>query len=85
VGGISVGEVDGPHLLPQPDQLRVAVPGKRLKDGATATLIVIYCPEQRAWVFYIDSNPRQAVIVPVSDVDPVTRLLGAGPQREGVL
>lgn len=74
-------EIQGPHLHPQPEQVRVAVGGKRwdaegLKlTGGNSTLIVIYCPRSKAWVFYLDSDPRTAVLIPAAETTPIARLL----------
>jgi hypothetical protein len=70
-----VGEVEGPHLLPQPTQVRAAVSGQRLDGLGGATLIVIYSPKHGAWAFYLDSDPRQAVLISVSKIGPLVRLL----------
>lgn len=47
--------------------------------GGRATVIVIYCPLSRAWVFYLDSDPRQAVLIPVDSAGPLVELLQRGP------
>ena len=78
-------EVQGPHLHPQADQVRAAASGKRwdaegLKlTGGSSTLIVIYCPISDAWVFYLDSNPRTAVLIPRADAAPIAALLTGRP------
>jgi hypothetical protein len=80
-----VDEVQGPHLHPQSEQVRAAASGKRwdaegLKlTGGSSTLIVIYCPISNAWVFYMDSDPRTAVLIPVDDVAPIVHLLSRRP------
>lgn len=66
----------GPHSeVPQNEQVRAAIPGRRVSDGAPATLIVIWSPERAAWSFYIDSDPGQQVAVPVTAVGPLLELL----------
>jgi hypothetical protein len=69
----------GPHAeVPQNEQLRVAIPGRRLSDGSPSTLIVICSPERNAWCFYIDSDPERQVAVPVGEVGPLVELLNGG-------
>jgi hypothetical protein len=66
----------GPHAeVPQNEQLRVAVPGRRVPDGLPSTLIVICSPERNAWCFYIDSDPGQQIAVRVDQVGPLVELL----------
>lgn len=73
-GVVQLVDLPGPHAeVPQNEQLRVAIPGRRLSDGAPSTLIVIYSPERAAWVMYLDSDPRQALSL--VEVGPLLELL----------
>jgi hypothetical protein len=73
---VHVLERPGPHAeVPQNEQVREALPGRRLSDGATSTLIVIYSPARNAWVFYLDSDPDRAMSVPVREIGPLVELL----------
>lgn len=62
--------MEGPHLLPGGEQVRVALPGVSL-EGQRSTLLVIYCPVRRAWVFYLDCDPRRAVVVGRDETGPL--------------
>ena len=74
------GEIRGPHTeVPQPEQHRAAMLGRRLRDQVPASLIVIYCPVTRAWVFYLDSDARLAVAIPVGEVGVLVALLRTTP------
>lgn len=75
------GEIEGPHLNPQPAQQRSAVPGRRARvsvDGAAlsdggATLLAIRWQRGNhpdGWVFYLDTDPKQAIFVTDSDLAP---------------
>jgi hypothetical protein len=73
---VQVLDHPGPHAeVPQNEQLRVAIPGRRLSDGAPSTLIVIYSPSRNAWSFYIEADPDQQVAIPVDGVGPLVELL----------
>lgn len=78
-------EIQGPHLHPQGEQVRAAASGRRwdaegLKlTGGSSTLVVIYCPLSDAWVFYLDTDPRTAVLIPRGDVAPIASLLSRRP------
>lgn len=66
-------EVKGPHLIPQGSQRRVAVPGRRLDGGLPATLVVIYDPQTRGWAYYLDTNPRTAILIGPQEVHDLHR------------
>lgn len=79
------GDISGPHLHAQAEQVRAAVGGKgwdaeglRL-TGERETLLVIYCPLSDAWVFYLGTDPRRAVLIPAGDVAPIAALLAKSP------
>ncbi len=55
--------MEGPHQIPQPDQERVAVSGRTLDSRQSTTLLAIYYPDQEAWVVYLDTDPKRAVVV----------------------
>jgi hypothetical protein len=82
-----VVDIDGPHLLPASQQVRAAVAGKRWDvaglrlAGGSATLIVIYCPVRDSWVFYLDSDPRTAIIIPRDEVAPLGYQLTRKPEQ----
>lgn len=80
-GGNQVGrEITGPHTeIPQNEQVRVAVPGRRLSDGASATLVLMWWPRLRAWTFYPDCDSAQGVFVPAEEVAPLVALLTTVP------
>jgi hypothetical protein len=78
---VMADEIEGPHLHPQPDQQRTAVPGRRarvsvdgasLADGGTTLLAIRW---QRAghsdgWVFYLDTDPKRAIFITDTDLAP---------------
>jgi hypothetical protein len=79
---VQLVDLPGPHAeVPQNEQLRVAIPGRR-HDGAPSTLIVIRSPERDAWSFYLDSDPTRQISVPVTEVGPLVDLLSrlGGPR-----
>lgn len=71
VRGLTMGgDLDGPHLLPQGQQQRSAAAGQRWDaegqrlTGGNDTLVVIYWPKRDAYVFYLHTDPRHAVVIP---------------------
>ena len=70
----------GPHEIPQHQQVRQAVAGWLLDGARTpATLIVIWCPVERAWGFYLDSGAGGQVMIPEGEIEPLIELLNSRP------
>lgn len=74
--------VPGPHLDPQHEQVRASAPGEVysaegvMLTGQSSVLIVIRCKDRPGWVFYLDGDPRLAVMVQDRHLGPILRLLG---------
>lgn len=71
-------EIEGPHLLPQGEQRRAAATGRKLNSRSSASLVVIFDPVSSGWCFYLDSDPKQAIVIPVDQVGPLVKLLSDG-------
>lgn len=66
-------------MLPAGQQVRVAAPGRKLRESIPATVIVIYCPDQRGWAIYLDSDPSQAVVIPTAAARVIAEKVLQGP------
>ena len=71
---------NGPHEIPQHQQVRQAAAGWLMNDDRTpATLIVIWCPVERAWGFYLDSGAGGQLMIPEQEIAPLIELLANRP------
>ena len=76
---MTAADTPGPHMLPQHQQSRFAVEGRRynangrLLTGGRATLVFIRDPLTREWVCYFDTDPLRAIALPHEEVERLRR------------
>jgi hypothetical protein len=57
-------EVDGPHRLPQHEQERCAVEGRRIDGSGLCNVVAIRDRKRRGWVLYPHGMAGLGVLIP---------------------
>lgn len=83
-----MGDIEGPHLIPQSKQVRSAVQGMRWDvsgqklTGERSTLVAIYWPDRDSWVLYLDTNPKTAILIPRNEIATLGYQLTRKPEQQ---
>jgi hypothetical protein len=68
--------LDGPHNLPQSEQERCAVEGRRIDGSGRCTVIAIRDQRRRGWVLYPHGQAELGVLIADADARTLAERMG---------